>query len=109
MVLLRASRILEKSKGFIKDSTGSKYPGSPEKLMIRYRYTYKNLLQFGLLGEKDAGEQFLKGAQRMGFDFYTFFLFARKIGIIESLALGDFSVNLGQGLIHWQDLPLYSH
>ena len=30
------------------------------------------------------------------------YLFARKLGAVKALALGDFAVNLGQGLIHWQ-------
>ena len=102
--LLRGIQVLEKSKGFDKSTSGTKYIGSPQRVMFRYRYTYKNLLQFGLVGDKDAGEQFLKGAQSKGFDFYSFHLFARKIGIIQSLAIGDFSVNLGQGLVQWQSL-----
>ncbi|MEO7982552.1 MAG: helix-hairpin-helix domain-containing protein, partial [Bacteroidota bacterium] len=103
-LLLRVSQVLEKADGFDKSSSGTKYLGSPQRIFFRYRYTYKNLLQFGLVGDKDAGEQFLKGAQNRGFDFYSFHLFARKIGIIQSLALGDFSVNMGQGLIQWQGL-----
>ncbi len=102
--LIRVTQVLEKSDGFNKSSTGTKYLGSPQRIFFRYRYTYKNLLQFGLVGDKDAGEQFGKGAQNKGFDFYSFHLFARKIGIIQSLALGDFSVNMGQGLIQWQGL-----
>jgi hypothetical protein len=103
-LLFRVSQVLERSDGFNRSTTGTKYLGSPQKIFFRYRYMYKNLLQFGLLGEKDAGEQFGKGAQNKGFDFYSFHLFARKIGIIRSLALGDFSVNMGQGLIQWQGL-----
>jgi hypothetical protein len=98
--LLRISQGLEKSAGF--DSSATGYLGSPQRILFRYRYSYKNLLQFGLTGDKDAGEQFLKGAQNKGFDFYSFHLFARKLGIIQSLAIGDFSVNIGQGLIQWQ-------
>ena len=103
-LLLRLSQVLERSKGFDNAITGTKYLGSPQRLFLRYRYTYKNLLQFGLVGDKDAGEQFLKGAQRYGFDFYSFHLFARKIGVIQALAIGDFTVNMGQGLIQWQSL-----
>ncbi|MEO5562967.1 MAG: hypothetical protein ABIR18_06015, partial [Chitinophagaceae bacterium] len=103
-LLLRISQVLEKSKGFIRDSTGSKYLGGPQKIFFRHRYTYKNLLQYGFTGEKDAGEQFFKGSQKTGFDFYSLHLFMRKIGIIKALALGDFTVNMGQGLIHWQGL-----
>jgi hypothetical protein len=100
----RYSQVLEKSAGFEKTSTGTKYLGSPPKLFLRYRYVYKNLLQFGVVGDKDAGEQFFKGAQKYGFDFYSFHLFARKLGSIQALALGDFTVNMGQGLIQWQSL-----
>ena len=102
--LLRVSQVLEKSDGFDKATAGTKYLGTAQKVFFRYRYTYKNLLQFGLTGDKDAGEQFLKGVQNKGFDFYSFHFFARKIGIIQSLAIGDFSVNMGQGLIQWQGL-----
>ena len=86
------------------DSTVNRYAGSPEKLFLRYKYVYHNLLQFGITGEKDAGEEFFKGKQKYGFDFYSFHLFARKLGVVKSLALGDFTVNLGQGLMHWQSL-----
>lgn len=99
-LLLRLSQVLERSKGY-KDSS---YRGSPQKILFRYRYTYKNLLQYGLTAEKDAGEQFLKGAQRLGFDFYSFHFFSRKMGIVKTIALGDFTVNMGQGLIQWQSL-----
>ena len=103
-LLLRVSQVLEKSDGFDKSTSGTKYIGSPQRILFRYRYTYKNLLQFGMVGDKDAGEQFFKGAQKKGFDFYSFHFFVRKIGIIQSLALGDFTVNMGQGLIQWQGL-----
>lgn len=102
--LLRVSQVLERSRGFDKSTIGTKYLGSPQRVFFRHRYNYKNLLQFGIAGDKDAGEQFFKGRQSKGFDFYSFHLFARKIGAIQSLALGDFTVNMGQGLIHWQSL-----
>ena len=103
MLLLRASQVLERSKGYGSASTNG-YRGSPLKLLARYTYNYKNLLQWGILGEKDAGEQFFKGSQRSGFDFYSAHFFARDLGMIRSLALGDFTVNMGQGLIQWQGL-----
>ena len=103
-LLLRYGQVLEKQKGFDNSTSGTKYLGGPQKVFFRYRYRYKNQLQFGMVGDKDAGEQFFKGAQNKGFDFYSFHLFARKIGTIEALALGDFTVNMGQGLIQWQSL-----
>jgi hypothetical protein len=105
-MLARVTQTLEKSKGFLIDSSIATnfYPGSPQKILLRYKYQFKNLLQYGIVGEKDAGEQFFKGKQKQGFDFYSAHLFARNIGVIKLLALGDFTVNLGQGLTQWQSL-----
>src|SRR6266487_3392544 len=103
-LLVRFSEILEKSKGFDETTPGTKYLGGRERLFFRYRYKFKNLLQYGIAGDKDAGEQFLKGSEKDGFDFYSFHLFARKIGKVQALTLGDFTVNMGQGLIQWQSL-----
>ncbi len=103
-LLLRITQVLEKSRGFDDATTGSHYLGSPQRVFVRYRYSYKNLLQYGLVADKDAGEQLFGGAQKKGFDFYSFHLFARNVGKLKALALGDFTVNLGQGLIQWQSL-----
>lgn len=105
-LLVRGTQILEKQKGYLldPDSVKNYYPGSPHKLLVRYKYKFGNLLQYGFTAEKDAGEQFFKGAQKQGFDFYSAHLFVRNLGIIKSLAVGDFSVNMGQGLTQWQSL-----
>lgn len=104
-LLIRVSQLLEKQDGFIaKDSAGPKYTGSPQRLVLRYKYQYKNLLQYGITADKDAGEQFFKGRQGTGFDFYSAHLFARNLGAVKYLALGDFTVNMGQGLVSWQSL-----
>ncbi len=103
-LLVRVSQLMEKSKGYRQSAEGNGYKGSPQHLLFRYSYRFKNGLQYGLLGDKDAGEAFGRGAQRLGFDFYSVHLFARRIGNIQSLAFGDFTVNMGQGLIQWQSL-----
>lgn len=106
-LLLRTSMTLEQAKGFRPGSSGvSAYAGGREKIFLRYSYKFKRLLEYGILGEKDPGEEFFKGQQRYGFDFYSFYLFARKIGWIESLVLGDFTISMGQGLIQAQGLSL---
>ena len=105
-LLARVTQILEKSKGYKlnANTANNYYPGSPQRIFMRYKYQYKNLLQYGIVAEKDAGEQFFKGHQKSGFDFYSVHFFARNIGIIKSLAIGDFTVNMGQGLTQWQNL-----
>jgi hypothetical protein len=105
-LLIRVSQTLEKSKGYRLDTASAKsyYPGSPQRIFVRYKFTHRNFLQYGILGEKDAGEEFFRGSQKKGFDFYSAHFFARNAGIIKSLALGDFTVNLGQGLTQWMSL-----
>ncbi len=102
--LSRFSQAMETSRGYIPKTTGNYYLGGKDRLFFRYRYQYKNLLQYGIVGDKDAGEAFFKGPQKKGFDFYSAHLFARNMGVIQSLAIGDFTVNMGQGLIHWLGL-----
>lgn len=101
-VLFRIRRVLEKSRGY-DTSLHTYYLGDRNHLMFRHRYQYKDLLYYGLVADKDAGEQFFKGKSK-GFDFYSAHFFARRLGAVKSLAIGDYTVNLGQGLIQWQSL-----
>jgi hypothetical protein len=105
-LLFRVSQTLEKSKGYLTDrnTANNFYPGSAQKMLLRYKYKSGNALQYGFTAEKDAGEQFFKGAQKKGFDFYSAHIFIRDLGMVKTLAIGDFSVNMGQGLTQWQTL-----
>jgi hypothetical protein len=106
-MLARVSYVFEEAEGFRRrrdTSATSFYPGGRERVLVRYKYQYRSLLQYGITAEKDPGEQWLKGAQRKGFDFYSVHLFIRNAGIIKQLAIGDFTANMGQGLIQWQSL-----
>jgi hypothetical protein len=102
-LIFRYGRILEKQKGYISPerSGQSQYLGTPDRLFMRYRYRLGNKLQVALNMKKDAGEQFFKGDQRSGFDFYSASVFMRDIGKIQNLVIGDFSLKLGQGLSLW--------
>ncbi len=105
-IVARVTQVVEPAKGFLIDpaTTANYYQGAQQRYFVRYKYQYKNLMQFGLVAEKDAGEQFFKGSQKQGFDFYSPHVFIRNVGVIKAIALGDFTVNLGQGLIQWQSL-----
>ncbi len=56
-ILVRTIQTLERSRGYLLDpgAANNYYPGSPQRLFLRYKYQYKNLLQYGILAEKDAG------------------------------------------------------
>ncbi len=103
-IIFRISKTLERSKGYISDSSHDHYSGSPYRIFARYKYAYKGLLQLGITMEKDPGEKLFSGNQKMGFDFYSMHFMLRDIGMIKTLVLGDYNVNMGQGLIQWQGL-----
>lgn len=102
LVLLRGSRLLQQQRGYEK-TRDNHYAGSRNKVLLRYKYQYKNELQYGIVAEKDAGEGASKTFQNP-FDFTSFHFFKRNKGALKTLAVGDYTVNLGQGLIHWQAL-----
>lgn len=80
------------------------FRGSADKLMLRYKYQFGKELQFGFQADKDAGEKIEFKNRKPGFDFLSVHLFFRNIGKIKQLAIGDYTINLGQGLIQWQSL-----
>ncbi len=110
-LFIRHTRILEEQEGFseiseadLLDNENARYLGSPDKLFTRYRFNYANNLSFGFTGEKDAGEQFFKGKQKNGFDFYSAHLFLQNFGKVKQVAIGDFQAQFGQGLTFWSGL-----
>ncbi|MBN8702143.1 MAG: hypothetical protein J0M08_03705 [Bacteroidetes bacterium] len=110
-LIIRNSRVLEKQKGFspITDSAlnanpNARYLGSPDKLFFRYKFNYANKIGINFIAEKDAGEEFFRGTQKNGFDYYSANLFLKNIGKIKALVLGDYVVNFGQGLVMWANL-----
>lgn len=101
-ILTCFSRTLEKQQGYDTSHSGY-FTGDPNRLFFRYRYQYKNLLYYGIVCDKDAGER-TWGYGIHGFDFYSFHFFTKDHGILKSLAIGDYTVSLGQGLVQWQTM-----
>lgn len=96
----RYRQIIEKSDGYTRED-GKGYLGKPFNLFVRFRYNYGSKLSYGITAEKDAGEEFFKGSNKQGFDFYSGHFFLRDFKALKALALGDYEVRLGQGLIMW--------
>lgn len=110
-LFMRYTRILEEQEGFsnisdaaLQDNPNLRYLGSQDKLYTRYKFTYSNNVSAGFTAEKDAGEEFFKGSQKKGFDFYSGHLYLQNFGIVKELALGDFQAQFGQGLTFWSGL-----
>ena len=80
------------------------WAGMPAGMLLRYRFQFRDLLQWGITVEKDAGERWFPGKLLKGPDFLSLHLAIRSIGPMRALLLGDFQVNLGQGLVQWQGM-----
>jgi hypothetical protein len=97
--------VLEEQEGYTphdsNSSENSRYEGDPNRLYLRYRFKHSNKLSFGITADKDPGEEFFKGSNPNGFDFYSAHLYATNIGVVKQLAIGDFHAQFGQGLTFW--------
>ena len=104
-LMIRYSQLLEDQKGYqiSENSTASKYLGSPQKMLLRYRYNYGRNISASLNLEKDAGEKLFSVANK-GFDFYSASFSVKNIGKVSKLVLGDYSLQFGQGLTMWSGL-----
>jgi hypothetical protein len=74
------------------------YTGSKPKQLIRYKFEPNKHVRVGLRGEKDAGEAFFKGSNRHGFDHYSGFIEISDVGKFKQICIGDYGLNIGQGL-----------
>jgi hypothetical protein len=103
MLLTRVQQVLQDQKGYTpidtNSSSSSRYLGSQQLIYSRFRYNYGTRFSYGLTTQKDAGEEFFKGSQKNGFDFYSAHLFYRGNKFLKSIAIGDYQVKAGQSLI----------
>ncbi len=77
---------------------GTWYKGHPQRYYFRSSYNWFDKIRMGVAGEKDPGEQFFRGAQPTGMDYYAAYLNLTNLGILKTLVIGNFKVAFGQGL-----------
>lgn len=104
-LFLKGKRVLQERSGFNANSAGEvPYVGDPNHGYVRYRYQYGQYFRAGFTAEKDPGERFFGDGSPLGFDFYSFFVFMQQLNRrVKAVALGDYAVSLGQGLILHND------
>lgn len=101
-VTLRVERFFEPKRGFqtTEDSAPPPYEGDATRFLGRVRYFSGNRVSYGITFEKDAGESMFGKSNPQGFDFLSGHVYLRKPWKhCEQLALGDFGIRLGQGLL----------
>jgi hypothetical protein len=73
-------------------------------MYLKYRFNYFNNIKIGITAEKDAGEDFFRGSNPYGFDFYSGYINVNNIGILKNLVVGDYLLQFGQGLTLWNGM-----
>ncbi|MEJ7658596.1 MAG: hypothetical protein WKG07_02660 [Hymenobacter sp.] len=105
-VLLRYERVLQKRKGYAPADTfqgrpTQRYLGSPDAVALRYRVSHAHDFSLGFTAEKDAGEPvaWRPGQRQFGPDFLSAHIVIYEQGRLKTLALGDYQLQFGQGLL----------
>lgn len=104
---LRYQRTPEQKSGYanvpdsILETSNSYYKGNADRYYTRFRYSYRTNLSIGFTAEKDPGEEFFRGSQPNGFDFYSGHAFFKGGKYIRAVAAGDYLVQIGQGINVW--------
>lgn len=89
---------LEKKTGYLPDTSGTKYSGSPFYNSIRYRFQFSNRVSAGLTTEKDPGEPIFTNKNPL-YDFTSGYICIDNTGKMKRLIAGDFKPTFGLGLV----------
>lgn len=105
--LIRTEQSLEQKRGFTddvpisRDGVPQRFEGSSTQWYARYRYSKSRNFSFGFTIEKDEGEAFRwqPSQHRYGPDFISFHAQIQNRGRIRNLIVGDYQLQIGQGLL----------
>lgn len=100
-ILTRMDVPLYARKGYDKN-----YLGPAVYHSLKYDFRYGDYLQMGIVGEKDAGEPLFALQNKKGYDYYSFYCLLKTSGRLKSLALGNYKLSFGQGLVLSTDFRL---
>lgn len=79
----------------------NRFQGIPLGTQLRYKWKVSRHLQVGLILENDPGEAYFTRNQKMGFDFFSFHVYVNTKRWLRTLAVGDYRIQWGQGLLVW--------
>ncbi|GAB2862910.1 hypothetical protein [Hymenobacter ruber] len=103
---LRYERVLQQRQGYTpptlyQGQPTTRYLGSADKMLIRYRVSHTKDFSVGFSMEKDAGEPLVWNPKngQFGADYVSAHLLIQERGKLKSLALGDYQLQFGQGLL----------
>jgi hypothetical protein len=82
------------------------YLGPPVYNSLRYGFRYKDQVYAGVTAEKDAGEPMFALYNAKGYDHYSFYFYLRNLRKLKTLAVGNYRLSFGQGLVISNDFML---
>ncbi|MBR1400964.1 MAG: helix-hairpin-helix domain-containing protein [Prevotella sp.] len=82
------------------------YLGYPYRYDLRYSMHSGQQLKAGFVGAQDAGEPFFANKNGMGYDHYSFYLLVRNVDKWKNIAVGQYRVSTGLGLVANTDFIL---
>ena len=91
---------------YIRKGYEKNYLGPSLYHSLRYNFHYGDYFQIGVTGEKDAGEPFFALHNGKGYDCYSFYFLIKNLGRLKALALGNYRLSFGQGLVLSTDFRL---
>ena len=94
-LLTRAQIQTQLPQGIDSKTDSSGYIGSPHKFYARQYFSNGRTIQFGSTHESDYGEK------KAFPDFNSFFLKLNSGDLSSALLIGDYNIQVGQGLLHW--------
>ena len=107
-IIYRYQQTLERAAGFNPADTSTegagsnRYAGDRTRQFFRYRYQFLNGISYGFTMEKDPGEMYFNPDIKLRVDYVSAHLYLENKGPFRFIALGDYEINLGQGLLCWQ-------
>ena len=87
------------TSAYIEENPNKRYLGTRFYHNVRYQFHYSDKVYVGLTSEKDAGELFFAGKNGKGYDYYSPYIYVRNIGKLNALALGNYRLSYGYGLV----------
>lgn len=75
------------------------YLGYKYRHSLRYELSMGDKLKAGLTGAQDAGEPFFANKNKWGYDAYSYYIQASKIGIADKFIVGTYKLSAGMGLV----------
>ena len=75
------------------------YLGYPYRHSLRYTLNVGPYFKAGFVASQDAGEPFFANRNGWGYDYYSAYIQAKKMGCVKNLVVGRYRLRMGQGFI----------